>query len=296
MRIVFIGTVKFSRNMLKKLVSLKADIVLVLTKKESVFNSDFADLSDLCRKNSIDCRFVRRIADNRTVRLIKKKSPDIIFCFGWSELLRKEVLDLPKIGVVGYHPSLLPENRGRHPLIWALALGLSETGSTFFLMDEGADTGRIVSQRKVLIDYRDNAGILYSKVTRVAESQLEELFLKLLKSGRVPSKKQARLKGNYWRKRSAADGRIDWRMSSRSIYNLIRALSPPYCGAHFVYEGKEVKVWKASELKYRNKENIEPGKILEVYRNNSFLVKAADNSLKIESHGLKSKLRKGDYL
>ena len=58
--------------------------------------------------------------------------PDIIFCFGWSRLIKEELLKIPKKGVVGYHPAMLPKNRGRHPLIWALALGIKTTGSTFF--------------------------------------------------------------------------------------------------------------------------------------------------------------------
>ena len=82
--------------------------------------------------------------------------PDIIFCFGWSSLIKSEVLNLTKLGVVGYHPAMLPNNRGRHPLIWAKILGLTQTGSTYFFMDEGADTGDILDQSsfEISIDYR----------------------------------------------------------------------------------------------------------------------------------------------
>ena len=101
--------------------------------------------------------------------------PDAIYCFGWSHLLSQEVLRAAPLGCVGYHPALLPWNRGRHPIIWALALGLSQTGSTFFLMDEGADTGDILSQRTVPIEDEDDAGTLYEKLKAVACNQTEEI-------------------------------------------------------------------------------------------------------------------------
>ena len=82
------------------------------------------------------------------------------------------MLTLPSLGLVGYHPALLPQNRGRHPIIWALALGLEETGSTFFFMDEGADTGDILSQRRVPITPEDDAGTLYDKLTTTALDQI----------------------------------------------------------------------------------------------------------------------------
>ena len=80
---------------------------------------------------------------------IQDLNPDLIFCLGWSSLLKRSTLDIPKFGVIGYHPSLLPKNKGRHPIIWALALGLKETGSTFFLMNEGVDTGKIINQKRL---------------------------------------------------------------------------------------------------------------------------------------------------
>lgn len=70
---------------------------------------------------------------------IKALSPDILLCFGWSSLLKEELLRIAPMGVLGYHPAELPYNKGRHPLIWAKVLGLEETASTFFFMDQTAD-------------------------------------------------------------------------------------------------------------------------------------------------------------
>jgi methionyl-tRNA formyltransferase len=161
---------------------------------------------------------------------------------------------------VGYHPTLLPDNRGRHPLIWALALGLRETGSTFFFMDEGADTGDILSQRVLSIHAEDDAGSLYSRMTAVALSQIEE-FLPLLSAGTFVRRPQEQGSGNTWRKRGRQDGQIDWRMSAQSIHNLVRGLTRPYVGAHFMRDGQDIRVWRA-EITETFQPNLEPGKVL----------------------------------
>ena len=120
MRIVYIGTVEFSRKALEKLINLKADVVGVLTKEKSSFNSDFVDLLDICRQNNIPYKYVEDINSSENVSWIKKLKPDITFCFGFSQLLKKEILETPTMGVLGFHPAQLPQNRGRHPIIWAL--------------------------------------------------------------------------------------------------------------------------------------------------------------------------------
>ncbi|MDR1032272.1 MAG: hypothetical protein LBL30_04100 [Holosporales bacterium] len=133
MRIVFIGTVEFSARMLAKLIAIEAEVVGVVTKERSRVNSDFCDLIPLCNKANIPYRFAIDVNAKETVDWIKSLNPDVIFCFGWSSLIKQELLNLTEIGVIGFHPTNLPQNRGRHPLIWTLALGLSETASTFFL-------------------------------------------------------------------------------------------------------------------------------------------------------------------
>lgn len=295
MRIIFIGTVTLSKNIFKKLINLKRNIVTVLTKKESTFHADFADLSETCKKNNIEYKFIDNINDEEVINYIKSKLPDIIFCFGWSQLLKEELLDIPRLGAIGFHPALLPQNRGRHPLIWALALGLEETGSTFFFLDAGADSGDILSQKRVKIDYYDNARSLYDKITDVALKQIEE-FIPLLENNTYQRTKQDESKTNYWRKRGEKDGKIDWRMSSYSIYNLVRALTKPYVGAHFVYKESKIKVWKVEEFKNNCYKNIEPGKVIEVYPDSTFLVKAGKDCIKVLDCVLDVTIEKGEYL
>ena len=97
-------------------------------------------------------------------------------------IIKKEILDLPKVGVIGYHPALLPKNRGRHPLIWPIVLGLNQTGSTFFFMDEGADSGDILSQKEVLIDSQTYAKDLYLKIIEVAKEQVRTFLPQLIEN------------------------------------------------------------------------------------------------------------------
>ena len=184
---------------------------------------------------NITLNFTENVNSHASIEFIKNTKPDIIFCFGWSRILKEEILNLAPMGVLGYHPTKTPSNRGRHPLIWAIALGLKKTASTFFFMDRGADSGDVLSQKEVVIEYKDNAESLYQKIIDTSKIQLEEFLPKLI-SKNFEKHKQETTNVNYWRKRSFDDGCIDWRMPAESIHNLVRALSKPYEGAHFVYD------------------------------------------------------------
>ncbi len=118
--------------------------------------------------------------------MIADRRPDVVFCFGWSRLLRLPLLRVAPLGVVGFHPADLPANRGRHPLIWALALGLRQTAATFFFMDESADSGDILIQRRFPIESTDDAGTLYEKMTRCALEQINEFVPRLAAGSFLP--------------------------------------------------------------------------------------------------------------
>jgi methionyl-tRNA formyltransferase len=260
MRIVFIGSVEFSVQILQRLISLGAQIVGVCTLAQSKLNSDHVNLSGLSEAHGIPWCYAEDINSGEVLRWIKNKGPDVIFCFGWSRLVKRELLDLAPMGVLGFHAAQLPANRGRHPIIWSLVLGLRETASTFFFMDEGADSGDIISQRQICIDDEDDAFTLYEKVTYSALEQIEEV-LPLLSGGICNRIRQDSTHANAWRKRSNIDGVIDWRMSARSIHNLVRGLTHPYIGAHFILNENEIKVWKTAVV-CGTPVNMEPGKVL----------------------------------
>jgi methionyl-tRNA formyltransferase len=187
-------------------------------------------------------------------------------------------------------------NKGRHPLIWALVLGLHKTASTFFMIDEGADSGDIVSQEIVKIDDDDDARSLYDKLCKVARCQVVKLTKQFI-DGAVKFCPQDSTVGNTWRKRGIADGLIDFRMSGKDIYNLIRALTRPYVGAHFLLEGAEIKVWKSEVITNCSQySNIEFGKVIKKFSPTSFLVKVGGNSLIKILECEPVELKEGDYL
>lgn len=295
MKILFIGTVKFSYEALNVLLKKEFEVVGLVTKEKSKFNSDFFDLTPLAKENSIPCFFRSPNNEEECISFIKERNPCVIYCFGWSHLLPKQILSLPPFGVIGFHPSELPNNRGRHPIVWALFLGLKETASTFFVMDEGADTGDIISQKKISINPTDTASGLYKKITSAALDQIE-LFSNELQenSGNIPRTKQNLNEGNSWRKRGVKDGRIDFRMSTQAILNLIKSLTHPYIGAHVEYLDNEVKVWSAKEENC-DLINYEPGKVLEVF-GSDLVVKTYDGAVRLLEHEFNSELKKGDYL
>ena len=296
MKIIFIGTVDFSRQALLKLIDLKAGIKGVITKRTSPFNADFSDLSEICKSNNIPLYYAKNLNQEECLGWIKDKKPDVLFCFGWSQLIKEPLLSIAPLGIIGFHPALLPENRGRHPIIWALALGLDKTGSTFFFMDEGADSGDILSQKEVIIEHSDNACTLYNKISKCALKQIEGFLPALIKNNyeRIP---QDHSKATYWRKRTKNDGLIEWRMPARGIYNLVRALSRPYVGAHALHKAEAFKVWSVSEESEQYSQNIEPGKVVEVDEaENIFTLKCGIGAVTVKEHELTTLPETGEHL
>jgi len=282
MRVCLIGCVEFSQHALHTLIDLEASDIIeiagVVAKKNSKFNSDFVDIGEValnyCRPETPTHYFTD---EDTLVKFIETIEADVIYCFGWSNLLTTAVLDAAPKGVIGFHPAELPKNRGRHPIIWALALGLTETASTFFRMDDGADSGPIISQEKISISPDDDARTLYDKIVSVAMKQIKKFTVELA-DGRVYFQDQDKSLANHWRKRTPQDGLIDWRMRAHDIKNLVRALTSPYPGAEFLLKGGQaVKVWRASVASEPIPSNFEPGKVLNV-QNHMVLVKCAGNT------------------
>ncbi len=293
MRVIVIGTVRFSLELVS-VINQHAELVGVITSSSSALNSDYVDLAPYCKDHNIPCLQTSDVNLEKTLHWVREKNADIIFCLGWSRLITRSLLDSVSMGVVGYHPAALPKNRGRHPLIWALALGLEETASTFFVMDEGVDSGDIVSQVNIQITPNDDATSLYKKMVDTAKLQLPDL-LKQLDESSYTRIQQDYVLSNTWRKRGIPDGEIDWRMSVESIHNLIRALTHPYVGAHFVVDGKPHIVWNSMIVKCRDVKNIEPGKVLKA-DSSRLVIKCGDGCLELIDIEPPVNMQQGEYL
>jgi len=295
MKIAYIGCVQLSYLLLEHLVNDKrVNVAGIITREYSSFNADFQSLKPIAVRHGIPCYFDSGNKQAEMAAWLRNLDPDIIYCFGWPYLLNKEILEISDLGIVGYHPAALPRNRGRHPIIWALALGLSDTASTFFFMDEGADSGDILHQESVVIEEDEDAASLYLKLSTIAIEQVTDFTGQLI-GGTYKRIPQDHSSANYWRKRSKEDGKIDWRMSATSIYNLVRALTKPYVGAHCMYGNQEVKIWKVEMINSQFHKNIEPGKVISS-DNEIISVKCGDGAIRIVQHNFEDIPRKGEYL
>jgi len=296
-KILFLGTVEFSRHCLDETLRLGGNVteVLTLDEKKGLFNSDYADLEPVAAQYGVPVRRIHNINDQETIHHIQRLEPDVIFVFGFSQLIKKEVLDIPNLGCIGTHPALLPKNRGRHPLTWALIDDLKESGLTFFYLDEGADSGDILWQKKFFISDMDDAGTLYGKIKSLASEGIREI-LPLLQAGNAPRIKQDHSKATYWRKRGEEDGEIDWNGTTRQAFNLIRGLCRPYVGAH-TFAGKyKVIIWRSRIVEDPGEipgyEHAMPGQILTA-PDPGFFIRTGEGVLEVLDWGSEVNARMG---
>jgi len=189
---------------------------------------------------------------------LEASSPDILAVVAYGEILPHEVLRLPTIAPVNLHFSLLPELRGAAPVQTALLQGLSVTGVTTIVMDEGMDTGAIVLQREEPILDVDDAGSLGGRLATLGAGLLVESIGRLA-HGSVSRSSQDPALASYARKLGPRDRVLDWSLSARTLVNRCRALSPEPA-ATTTFRGGGVKVFRAEALEASG----EPGRIVQV--------------------------------
>lgn len=293
-RIACIGCVESGYALAERALEVpEARVVAVVTRSRSAFHADHRSLAPLAERAGAPCLDAPGNDQDRIARFLAAARPDAVYCFGWPYLLGPEVLAIPPLGSIGYHPAALPEHRGRHPVIWALALGLDETRSSFFVMDEGADSGDLISEERVPISPGDDAGSLYSRLIEVGRGQVAAIT-RGLAAGTLVRRPQDPARAGWWRRRSAADGRIDWRMSAPVIHNLVRALARPYPGAHWDHRGAPVRLWRSAPVAAAPR-GAEPGKVLAV-EGSVPLVKCGEGALRLLEHELPEIPPPGSYL
>ena len=285
LRVVFFGHVRYSSTALQRVLELPdVDVAGIVTRRSCPSHADFCCLTPIADAAHVPSLAVDDLPQDRWADWIRDRRPDVGYAIGWSTILEPVVLAVPKLGIIGYHQTLLPRNRGHHPIVWALALGLSETGSTFFFLDEGIDSGDIVSQRRVPILPDDDAGTLYEKLTRVAIEQIAA-FSADLANGHLRRIPQDQARATVWRRRCHDDGEVDWRMTASAIHDLVRALTHPYVGAHAMFRGRAVKIWKTAPRDVETPRDLEPGRVLAV-NERRFTVRCGDGALEILDHEL----------
>lgn len=234
-----------------------ADIRLVFTHEDSPTEQIwFESVRDLADRHGIPWR-TSDINDPENVALLREICPDFIFSFYYRNMIKPEVLEIPRRGALNLHGSYLPKYRGRVPVNWAVINGEIETGATLHYMVEKPDAGDIVDQEKVPVKFTDTAHDVFHKVTAAAETVIRRAW-PLLAAGTAPRIPMDLKAGNYCGGRKPADGLIDWTRSSVQIYNLIRGVTHPYPGAFTYLDGKKTIIWSAWPVEGSG----EPGKVV----------------------------------
>ena len=218
------------------------DVALVVTHRDNPKETIWFDsVAELAALHGIPTITPDNPNTPEVVAQIRELQPDFFFSFYYREMLKRELLEIPKHGALNMHGSLLPKYRGRVPVNWAIIHGETETGSTLHYMTEKPDNGDIVAQQAVPILPNDTALQVFQKVTVAAEMALNACLPDLL-AGRAKALKQDLSKGGYFGGRKAEDGIIDWSQSAQSIHNLVRAVAPPYPGATTMLMGKTMRI------------------------------------------------------
>ena len=217
---------------------------------------------------------------NKYTAEIKKISPDYIIVAGWSELLSDELLSVANSGVIGFHPSKLPQDRGRSVLAWQIAEGYTETALTMFFYNDLPDCGDIIAQEKIAIAFEDTIKDILKKVD-AATYNMMVAYYPLLRKGKIPRKEQPLNEGNFRRLRKDKDSCIDWNTNSEDIYNLVRAITKPYPGANAVINNECYKIWKLSIVDFPFGQSVQCGTQVCTLFDESFIVKTRNGFVHI---------------
>lgn len=228
LRTVFMGTPEFAADILSSLIEQKYNIVSVVTKRDMPAGRKQEATESAVKKKALEYNIPLlqpKKFDEETVENMKKLEPDLIIVAAYGKILSKEILSIPGFGCINVHASLLPKLRGSSPIQNALLSGATETGITIILMDEGMDTGDILTQEKIDITPEDTKESLGIHLTAIAQKLLLETLPKWI-DHTIRSKPQNHDDATLCQLIEREDGHIIWIDSAESIYNRFRALSP----------------------------------------------------------------------
>ena len=295
LRIVFCGTGDIGLPSLKALAdSARHELVGVITQPDRPAGRDMHPRPPAVKTEAL----ARGIPVAQPERIRKDFSalaawgPDLMVVAAYGQILPREVLEIPRLGCLNLHASLLPRHRGASPVQASLLAGDAETGVTAMYVDEGLDTGAILLARSIPIFPNETAGELHDRLSDLAPSVLME-SLELLEGGTAPRVQQDSSLATYAPKLGRQDGRLDWREPARLLARRVRAMSPwPGASARFV-EGGVLKIHSAEE----SAEGGAPGTVLSAGAA-GFLVAAGEGSLLLREVQLegKKRLSAGEFL
>ena len=289
MKIVFMGTPDFAEESLKAVYEAGYEILTVVTnpdrKQGRGMKISVSPVKKFAEEKGLQILQPEKVRNNEEfISKIRNLKPDVICVVAYGKILPKEILDIPKIGCINVHGSLLPKYRGAAPIQWAVLNGDRETGITTMYMDVGMDTGDMILKEKVTIGDDETTGELWDRLSKIGG----ELLVKTLKEIENGTAKRIK-QGEDFSLAPMLDksiAKIDWEnKTAREIRNLVRGLNP-IMGAYSFLNGKKVKFWKVDvlddkEIDTENKENLENGTVLISDAKQGLFIKAKDGILKV---------------
>jgi methionyl-tRNA formyltransferase len=246
-RVIFMGTPEFGVTTLELLVTNGYELAAVYTQPDRVAGRGLSQVQspvkELTLAHNLPVRQPVKLSDGEVIAEIAGLRPDVIVVAAYAQKLPKAVLGIPAFGCVNIHPSLLPKYRGVSPVPAAILSGDNFTGVSVMLMDEGWDTGPVLSRAQVRISAQDTAGALMDKLSRIGAQLLLDVLPQLARETLVP-RPQDEAQATYSGIIRKEDGEIDWHLPAVDIWRRVRAYQPwPEC--YTLWRGKQLKVLEA---------------------------------------------------
>ena len=245
MKIVFMGTPEFSLEPLKELVKAGHNVSLVLTREDKKRNRGEltpTPVKELANSLNIPVLTPSKMKDEELIKRLKAENADFFVVVAYGKILPKEILDIPRLGCINIHASLLPEYRGAAPIQWLIIDGREKTGITTMLMDEGLDTGDILKQYEIIIDKKETGGSLFERLAILGGEAIVDTIKNFDNIKPTP---QGETTTEYAKMISKSMGEIDFNKSAVQIERLIRGMNP-WPSAYTKYQGKVLKIWDAA--------------------------------------------------
>jgi methionyl-tRNA formyltransferase len=222
----------------------KLDLLITLKDEKAKNKSGRIYLDEITERENTPLLKINNINDQEVIEALKKHEIDWLFIIGWSQIAKKEVLATPTNGCIGMHPTLLPVGRGRAAIPWAIIKGLDKTGVTMFKLDEGVDTGDIISQGVIEIAENTTATDLYKKVDEMHVELISKYWDDIV-NDRVVLREQDESNATEWPGRKPEDGELLSSMTMDEADKLVRAVTHPYPGAFYKDGDKIIRIWSA---------------------------------------------------
>lgn len=264
MKIIYMGTPEFAVYPLESLYKEGFDISLVVSQKDKPKGRGKKLLPTPVKSKAEELKLEVFQPDNinseDSIKKLKAINPDFIVVAAYGQILKKEILSIPKYGCVNIHASLLPKYRGAAPINWAIINGEKETGVTIMEMVEKLDAGDMYLKECINIEEDDDAITIHDKLSNIGGKLIVEALKGIYSGGIIPAS-QDDSKFSYASMLNKKMGRIDWNESGERIKNLIRGLKP-WPSAYTFYKGNNIKVHKVElSSKFKDGKNGEIVKV-----------------------------------